>query len=256
MMLIHSSKARTASLMALLLALAFVTQANAADKATHIFILTGQSNMQGMDPKAGFLPEAKTLFPNATIAHIKVARGGQPIRLWVNEWNEIAKRNGLSKQAEQPNKVQYYQPILDQYRKLLKEHPNPTSVTFCWMQGERDAREQLGAAYVDALQQLISNLRRDLKQPKMNVVIGRISDFKNGAYAHWDKIRLALVEVANKDPRGAWVDCDDLNNKVKNGKTHDDLHYTKKGYELLGRRYARQAKALIDGKEPASNGRP
>ena len=31
---------------------------------------------------------------------------------------------------------------------------------------------------------------------------------------------------------------------------------TKEGYALLGKRYARQAKALIDKEKPADNGRP
>jgi len=66
-------------------------------------------------------------------------------------------------------------------------------------------------------------------------------------------VRLA---PAAGDKRGAWVDCDDLNNKEKDGKKRDDLHYTKAGYELLGRRFARQGKALIDGKKPVANGRP
>ena len=52
------------------------------------------------------------------------------------------------------------------------------------------------------------------------------------------------------------MDCDDLNDKEKNGVKWHDLHYTKEGYELLGRRYARQAKALIAGKQAASDGRP
>ena len=47
-----------------------------------------------------------------------------------------------------------------------------------------------------------------------------------------------------------------LNDKEKNGKKRNDLHYTKEGYELLGRRFARQAKSLIDGNKPADNGRP
>ena len=42
----------------------------------------------------------------------------------------------------------------------------------------------------------------------------------------------------------------------KNGKLRDDLHYTKKGYETLGRRFARQAKLIIDGKPPSISGRP
>lgn len=47
-----------------------------------------------------------------------------------------------------------------------------------------------------------------------------------------------------------------MNDKEKNGVMRNDLHYTKQGYELLGRRFARQAKAIIDGKRPAENGRP
>ncbi len=236
---------------ALLLAITFTTLAQAADKPVHLFILSGQSNMAGMKPQLGFEPETEKLFPGAEVATIKVARGGQPIRLWVTEWNEIAKKHNLD--STSPG-TKYYEPILDQFKKLLEKHPEPTSVTFCWMQGERDAKEKLSAAYGDALTTLVANLRRDLKQPKMNVVIGRLSDFSTTD--HWNTVRDAQVALAKKDPRGAWVDCDDLNNKEKNGVQRNDLHYTKEGYELLGRRYARQAKALIDGKTPAADGRP
>ncbi len=124
------------------------------------------------------------------------------------------------------------------------------------MQGERDAKEKLSAAYSDAMQQLISNLRRDLKQPEMNFVIGRLSDFGKPNDTHWQSVRETQVDVATKDQRGAWVDCDDLNDKEKNGVKRNNLHYTKEGYELLGRRYARQARALIEGKSPSDDGRP
>lgn len=78
-------------LLFVLLAGVIVNVASAADKPAHLFILSGQSNMAGMNPKAGFEPEAKKLFPDAEVAYIKVSQGGQPIRLWVTEWNEIAK---------------------------------------------------------------------------------------------------------------------------------------------------------------------
>ena len=237
----------------------FVTT-EAADKPVHLFILSGQSNMAGMNPKVGFEPEAAALFPDPTVKYIKVARGGQPIRLWVENWNEIAKQHGIDPEKARAKDKQkgtvYYQPILDQFGALLEQHPNPASVTFCWMQGERDAKENLDAAYADSLDQLIENLRRDLKQPEMNFVIGRLSDFGKSDNQPWESVRKAQVKVADGDPRGAWVDCDDLNNKEKNGEMRDDLHYTKEGYELLGRRYVRQAKALIEGKEPAEDGRP
>lgn len=236
------------------------SQVTAADKPSHLFILSGQSNMAGMNPKTGFEPEAAKLFPDANVAYIKVAAGGQPIRYWVTEWDEIAKKHGVdvakARMGDKNKATIYYQPILDQFADLLKKHPNPASVTFCWMQGERDARGGLDAAYGEALQQLITNLRRDLKQPKMNVVVGRLSDFGKPSDAGWQAIRKVQVAVCEADPHGGWVDCDDLNNKPRDGALFDDLHYTAPGYELLGRRFVRQARALVDGKKPAENGRP
>ena len=223
------------------------------DRPVHLFIFSGQSNMAGMNPAAGFLPEAKALLPDGDIVFIKVARGGEPIRKWVDEWQQIATRHGLK--VEEGGKP-YYPQILQQMNALLEKHPRPASITFCWMQGERDAREKLEKAYADALKQLISNLRRDLKFAEMNFVIGRISDFGKADDASWQAVRDAQVEVANSDKRGAWVDSDDLNDKTKAGKTYNDLHYTQEGYELLGRRFARQAKALISGQKPAADGRP
>jgi hypothetical protein len=225
-----------------------------------LFILSGQSNMAGMDPKAGFVPEAGKLFPDADVVYLKVASGGQPIRLWVSEWNEIASRHGLETRINGSGAgddgTKFYQPIVGQYKALVAKHPHPASVTFCWMQGERDARENLGAAYADAMRQLIANLRRDLDQPAMNFVIGRISDYRKADDKSWTAVRAAQVAVAESDPHGAWVDCDDLNDKEQKGVKRDDLHYTKEGYVLLGRRFARQAKALIEGRKPAADGRP
>ena len=91
----------------------------------------------------------------------------------------------------------------------------------------------------------------------MNFVIGRLSDFGKPDYTDWQNVRKVQVKIATEDERGAWVDCDDLNNKTNSkGEKRDDLHYTREGYELLGQRYVRQAKALIEGKKPADDGRP
>ena len=35
---------------------------NAEEKPVHLFVLSGQSNMVGVDPETGFMPEAKKLF--------------------------------------------------------------------------------------------------------------------------------------------------------------------------------------------------
>jgi hypothetical protein len=233
----------------------FISTAGAAE--THLFILSGQSNMAGLkEARANsFLSELAKLFPDADVQYVKVARGGQPIRLWVAEWDGIAKKHGLAAHGQKPT---FYPEIIKACNEKVPGGKNPDSVTFLWMQGEKDAKTKLDAAYVDSLQQLIANLRRDLDAPKMNVVIGRISDHSPGAdlQASWDNVRKAHVAVAKSDPHGAWVDTDDCNNKTKKGKAVNDLHYAPEGYDLFGRRIARQAARLINGDEPAENGRP
>lgn len=247
--------------LALALLLLILILSIAADKPAHLFILSGQSNMVKMDRKLGFELEAKKLFPDADVASIKVAYGGMPIYRWVDEWNDIATKHGVDVAKAHENDKRgsgtiFYSRIMEQFAELLKQHPDPASVTFCWMQGEEDSKTGLHAPYADALKQLIANLRRDLKRPEMNVVIGRISDLDRINPPAWKAVREAQVEVAKTDPHGAWVDCDDLNDIEVKGVMTNDFHYTKRGYKLLGERYVRQAKALIEGRKPAENGRP
>ena len=231
-----------------------------AEKPVHLFVLSGQSNMAGMDPETGFMTDAKKLFKDEKVVYIKVAKGGQPICRWLEEWHDIAQNNGLDenhiKRIHKGGKVEFYQPILDQYKGMLKKHPEFKSVTFCWMQGERDANGGAHAAYKDALKQLISNLRRDLKRPDMNVVIGRIGDYALDRES-CVTVRKVQTEIANEDPHGAWVDVDDLNDRMVNGKMQSVVHYNRpEGYDVLGQRFAHQGYALIKGKKPAKNGRP
>ena len=239
---------------------AIFASASVAEKPVHLFILSGQSNMAGMDPETGFMTEAKKLFKDEKVVYIKVAKGGQPICRWLEEWQDIAKKNGLDenhiKRIHKGGKVEFYKPILDQYKGMLKKHPKFESVTFCWMQGERDASGGADAAYKDALKLLITHLRRDLKRPDMNFVIGRISDAALERPS-WVAVRNAQHEIANEDPRGAWVDVDDLNDREKDGKIINAVHYKRpEGYVVLGERFARQGYALIKGKKTAKNGRP
>jgi len=247
------------TLLTLLIA-ASATVAAQTDKPVHLFILSGQSNMQGMNPETGFMPEAKQLFKDEEVVYIKVAKGGQPICRWLEEWLDIAKENGLDenhrRRIHRDGKVEFYQPILDQYQEMLKKHPKLTSVTFCWMQGERDANGGAHAPYKDALKLLISNLRRDLKRRDMNVVIGRIGDYALDRPS-CVKVRKAQHEIANEDPRGAWVDVDDLNDRMVKGKMRSVVHYNRPdGYITLGRRFARQGHSLVTGKKPAKDGKP
>jgi len=119
------------------------------------------------------------------------------------------------------------------------------------MQGERDAREKHGEVYARSLRGLIDQFSADLGREDIYFVIGRLSDFDmaDKKYPHWTMVRKAQVEVADADPRGAWVSTDDLNDgENKQGKQiKNDLHYSVEGYKALGKRFAEKSIELIKG---------
>ncbi|MFK7851622.1 MAG: sialate O-acetylesterase, partial [Akkermansiaceae bacterium] len=141
-----------------LLFVVFLAPSPAAAGERHLFILSGQSNMAGLKPEAAFLPELKKLLPDDDIQHVKFAKGGQPIRKWVPTWDKIAAKSDL-KPRKDPGA--FYEQVL----KLAKENiaeGKPKTITFFWMQGERDGKEKLSAAYEESMKTLIANLRKDL----------------------------------------------------------------------------------------------
>jgi len=83
---------------------------------------------------------------------------------------------------------------------LLNKYPNPASVNFCWIQGESDANKNLQEPYNEALKQRITNFCRDLKQPEMKFVIGRISASKKASDAPWEAVHQAKLLIERKKP--------------------------------------------------------
>ena len=211
---------------------------NAAE-GTHLFILSGQSNMAGLDPKVSFIPAVEEAFGKENVIVVKDAQGGQPIRRWYKEWKP-AKGDGPEATG-------------DLYDKLMKkvksaiEGKDIKTVTFVWMQGERDAKESHGEVYKASMQGLIDQVGADLGRKDIHFVIGRLSDFDmdDKRYPHWTMVRKAQVDLAEESKIGAWVDTDDLNDKGAEGKKKDDLHYTKDGYKILGERFAEAAIGMI-----------
>ena len=229
-----------------LIAFVFASFSASAEKGSHLFILSGQSNMAGLDPNTSFTPTVEAAFGKENIIVVKSAQGGQPIRRWYKKWK--------------PEKGDEPKATGDLYDVLMKavngsiKGKKLASVTFLWMQGERDAKTGLAAAYEESMKTLIANLRKDLDAPEMNFVIGRLSDHLTTE--GWEAVRTAQVKVATDDKRGAWVDTDDTNDMEKGDKKWNDLHYTKDGYDLFGQRLARQAVLLIKGEKPDKKGKP
>jgi len=212
-----------------------------AGPRTHLLIFSGQSNMKHLEPEKSVLPVLKAAFPDDQFITVKYAISGQSISRWYSAWQPA--EGGLKEEKEKKGRNRppgdMYKTLLGMVNDAMKDKAKPDTVTFLWMQGEADTHSSMQwNVYEKSLQGVIAQLRNDLQRPDMGVVIGRISDF-NGFPEGSAKIRSALVSVAEKDPKGAWVDTDDLN-----GKT-DGLHYTAEGYQKLGELFAEKAVILL-----------
>lgn len=211
----------------------------------HLFVLSGQSNMLRLDADSLFTPLVATEFGKENVIVVKYARGGQPIRRWYRDWN-----------APQGFDIEV---VADLYDTLMTkvftriQDKHLASVTFIWMQGERDAREGFGEVYEESLQGLYHQLSHDLNRNDVNFVIGKLSDFDmtNEKYPDWTAVRKTQNNVANSNNRFSLVETDDLNDGImQSGKeVINDLHMTKQGYATLGKRFAEKAIYLIKNNE-------
>ena len=234
--------------------------AGAAENDKHLFILSGQSNMARLDPNLSFTPTVKAAFGKENVTVVKDDLGGQPIRRWYKDWKPVEgydpKATGFPLARKGKSFGDLYDRVMVKVRAAVEEREFAT-ITFAWMQGERDAKESHGEVYAASMKGLIGQISTDLGRPDIHFIIGRLSDFDmgNAKYPHWTMVREAQVKVAEADSRGGWVDTDDLNDGLnKSGKKiKNDLHYSVEGYKEFGRRLADKSIALIQGKnQPVS----
>ncbi len=207
----------------------------------HLFILSGQSNMAGLNPELSFAPTVVEAFGQSEVIVVKDAHGGQSIRSWAktNHENPPPTRGRVPKV-----RGNLYPSLINKVRAAMQGQQIQT-VTFVWMQGESDLNNTAYDAYLD---ELYEQLQDDLDFDDINVVIGRISDcgldnpkrLEGRTY-----IRKTQAEYAEAHPRGVWVDTDDLNDRMQDGRIIHDLHYTPEGYRALGHRFAQSAISLI-----------
>ena len=238
-----------------MLAVLSVNAAGQAEDGKHLFILSGQSNMYHMDPKISFTPAVTKALGEANVTVVKNAKRGAPIRAWDKDYKWPADRpepTGRKRPGKKEQKKEYGW-LYDKLMESLKKHTagkTYDTITFVWMQGETDGGQQLADRYTDSFKRLVTRLKSDLKVDSLNIVIGRLSDYGLGTKRkkEWVAMRELQVKLAEEDPNVEWVNTDDLNDKVKNGKMQNDLHYTKEGYKILGQRFAEKAIALIKKK--------
>ena len=227
-----------------LLVLACVANHSSAQNTAHLFIFSGQSNMKRLDPAERFTPRVVEEYGTQNVIVVKEAQGGQPIRRWYKGWNELVGNDTISS-------GDIYDVLMEKVNKSIAGI-EPKTITFLWMQGEKDANEGNGEVYKAALKGLIQQLRTDMQRADINFVIGRLSDFDmdNSKYQDWTMIRDIQVEVAEEDSLADWVNTDDLNDGIdsQGREQQDALHYSVEGYKTFGIRLAESAIDLIKKK--------
>lgn len=209
----------------------------------HLFVLSGQSNMQGHRPEEAFTPAVEKALGAKNVIVVQDALGGQPIQRWYKEWK--------SPKGEEPQSTgDLYDRLITKVKSATKDKKF-ASVTFIWMQGERDAKMKWAAVYEKSLRGLHQQLVDDLGHADIGFVIGRLSDFdlNNKRYPEWTVIRDIQVKVADSSKRFRWVNTDDLNDGINRAgrKIQNDLHYSAEGYKILGERFAAEALQLVNG---------
>lgn len=228
----------------------FSSAADNNNSVCHLFILSGQSNMAGLRPEESFTPDVEEAFGKDHVLVVKDALGGQPIRRWYTDWKAA--------DGSRPESTgDLYQRLMEKVQ-VVTVGKEIQTVTFIWMQGERDAKEEHGVVYKASLEGLLKQLSGDLKRDDINVVIGRLSDFdmNNTKYPHWTLVREQQAAFVQDGSRRTLVNTDDLNDGVnRRGKEiRNDLHYSAQGYVELGRRFAKEAIQLIEATNGLSGG--
>lgn len=213
-----------------------------ANNGKHLFILSGQSNMAGLNAETSFLPHLEREFGVGNVIVVKEAQGAQPISMWYKDWK--------SPNGEIPNpdtRGTIYDQLMNKVS-LAIANEQISTITFLWMQGERDARLGYGAVYEASLLGVMNQLKTDLNRQDIHLIIGRLNDFglSNPQYPDWNSIRQIQVNFTNTYPKSNWIHTDDLNDGL-NGTTQyvNDIHMTTTGYTIFGLRCANAAINLI-----------
>jgi hypothetical protein len=210
----------------------------------HIFVLMGQSNMVGRDttglesqtpdPRIGYFDGAHWIvaiepmrggsgfgpgtffakdmlpqFPDGKIGLVPCAVGGTPLSRWV-------KGGDLYENAVKKAKAAAASGVIE---------------GVLWHQGESDSTKPEDATTYEArLTQMFRDLRQDLGQPDLPIVVGELGDFFKAPES--DVVKGAIRDMPNALPRVGFADS--------NGLTHkgDHLHFNAASQKEFGQRYA------------------
>ena len=171
-----------------------------------------QLDLQGVGPAYSFA-KAITEKTGHQLGLVVNARGGSSINSWLKGARD-----------------DYYGEALSRIRQAMKYGKLKAII---WHQGESDSREP--GLYMEKLKKLVADLRQDLGDEKLPVIVGEIADWRaNGTSEAFNKM---LRTVPQHIPYSYCVSSRELVPLIN----ESDPHFSADSQIILGRRYAEAA---------------
>lgn len=237
------------------------TQPDTGTDILHIYVLMGQSNMAGRDRTrlAEQTPDPRILMLNPqgqwVIAqdplHPKRGRiepgegpGMEFARQMLRTETDPRVKIGLIPCAVGGSSLQRWTQKGDLYVQMLERvrqgARSGVLKGVLWHQGETDAaRDRESQTYEQRLKKMIGDLRTDLNQPDLPIVVGQLGEFLGPPdHPHVDRIRQAIRRVAHDLPRVGYADSAGLTD------LGDNLHFDSLSARELGKRFAESMRSF------------
>ena len=257
----------------------FCTSAIAAEKPVKLFLLGGQSNMDGcgrwneLPENLKQTPANVRIWDNKTLEWKKIGEDSTAIARKLQFGPELVFSHRLSAAFPDheirlvktsaggtsladgwlPEKKKMYPRFIANYQNALADleksgHAVETA-GMLWMQGESDSDTiERAEAYEKNLPILLADVREKTGKPHLPVVMGRISSSllkkTPWVFDHCPIVQKAQEAVAAKDPDTYLVQTDDLTT------LKDNTHFDTAGQTTLGERMAAEMlKAMVAAKK-------
>jgi len=169
----------------------------------------------GVGPGISFAHEMLKSAPGTSIGLVPCAVGGTPLRRWVKGGDLYEAAVKRAKAAAKDGEIK----------------------GVLWHQGESDSIKKEDAdIYEQRLTKMLGDLRSDLGQPDLPVVVGQLGDFlalTPEKYPQLETVRAAIKRIPSVVPHTGYADAKGLEHKG------DKLHFNADAARELGSRFAK-----------------
>ena len=157
---------------------------------------------------------------NVVIGLIPCAVGGTPLKRWEKDGD-------------------LYKAAMDRARAASRHGVIKGMI---WHQGESDTEKPDTAdTYGTRLAAMFADLRKDLRQPELPIVVGQLGDFlaiSPKKFPHADTVKAAIKKIPDTVPNTGYADATGLGHKG------DKLHFSTEAQREFGPRFAQAMKDL------------